>query len=775
METFANVPVEMKEVRQWVCFTIKEGRKIPLNPHNGRYASVSNEFSWGSFQEAVDAWQSNLAVCAGIGFVLTENDPFACIDLDTSNDPAICRQQEVIFKAYKSTTYCELSPNGGLHIWLKSDVFNAVKNPKIEAYSKDRFITITGKQIGNDGKLHFDAKFETFLNWLRPSRELEESIIFSDEEPTESNEEVCNTAYNAVNGQKFYDLYCGDWETYYSSQSEADLALINILSFYSKSNSQVAEIFRESALGQRAKAQRDDYIGRLIRKSRDKEVVINLPELKYFLEKDKEEFNDEIYQSIAPAAVNVGSCSTPVAIEEEIKLPEFKAYEKGSLIDDIAEYVYKSSPRPVKEFGLAASIALLSGVAGRCFNVSGTGLNQYTLMLAPSGVGKEAMASGINRLIDGISETVPDAEGFLGASDIASPQALIRRMNDGQKSFVCVFGEFGLKMQQMAQPNAAPHLIGLRSVMLDLYNKSGQGQSLRPSIYADKDKNTKAIQSPNFSFLGESTPMRFYDRLSEDMVTEGLLPRFNIIEYDGIRVPFNKQHHLNAKIPQDLKDRLSSFAAYCLSMNERNEVTNVTYSEEAEKYLDEIDKTADDKINGTIDEVERTLWNRVHIKVLKLAALVAVSRNMYRPVINYDDVDFAYKLILQNTLKIVSRFKNIEDETEDAYSTVVNHIWANHQTSQFIYHKELHDKFRFANGFKIKQHGRTTSLLPQVLKDLFEAGILAEVDKVVLRRMGMRPNQKVYEILKHPDRIDKSRLPKIAKEYKTLAEVYKPT
>lgn len=771
MERFAYLPTEIKEARQWVCYIVKDGRKIPVNPHNGRYASVSDPFSWGSFNEALNAFSVNPSVCAGIGFVLTENNQFTCIDLDLSDDPAICRQQELIFNAYKDKTYCELSPNGGLHIWLKSNVFNAVKNPKIEAYSKDRFITITGNQIGNDNQLYFDANFDAFLNWLRPSRELEERIIFSDEEPVWTNEEVYNAAYNAVNGQKFYDLYAGDWEVYYSSQSEADLALINILSFYSKSNSQVAEIFRESALGQRVKAQRDDYIERLIRKSRDKEVAINLPELKDFLEKDKEEFDDEIYQSITPAVGNAGSDNASVANEEVAEIPAFEMYDKGSLMDDIAEYVYKSSPRPVKEFGLAASIALLSGIAGRCFNVSGTGLNQYTLMLAPSGVGKEAMASGINRLIDGISDYVPDAESFLGASDIASPQALIRRMSDGQKSFVCVFGEFGLKMQQMAQPNAAPHLIGLRSVMLDLYNKSGQGQSLRPSIYADKDKNTEAIHSPNFSFLGESTPMRFYDRLSEDMVTEGLLPRFNIIEYEGIRVPFNKGHYKNAVIPQKLKDRLTAFAAQCLSLNERNEVVNVTYSEEAENYLDEIDKTSDDKINGTIDEVERTLWNRVHIKVLKLAALVAVSRNMFNPVINYDDVDFAYKLILQNTLKIVSRFKNVEDESEDAYTTVVNHIWANHQTNQFIHHKELHDKFRFAKGFKIKQHGKTVSLLPQVLKDLFDAGILAEVDKVILRKMGVRPNQKVYEILKHPDRIDKNHLPEIAKDYKMLLQL----
>jgi hypothetical protein len=38
-----------------------------------------------------------------------------------------------------------------------------------------------------------------------------------------------------------------------------------------------------------------------------------------------------------------------------------------------------------------------------------------------------------------------------------------------------VTGEFGLRLKQMSAPNASPSEVGLKRVLLDLYNKSGHG------------------------------------------------------------------------------------------------------------------------------------------------------------------------------------------------------------------------------------------------------------------------------------------------------------
>lgn len=68
------------------------------------------------------------------------------------------------------------------------------------------------------------------------------------------------------------------------------------------------------------------------------------------------------------------------------------------LVGEIAQFIYAQAPRPVPEIALAGALGMVAGIAGRAYNVSGTGLNQYTLLLAPTGTGKEAIASGIDKL-----------------------------------------------------------------------------------------------------------------------------------------------------------------------------------------------------------------------------------------------------------------------------------------------------------------------------------------------------------------------------------------
>jgi len=88
----------------------------------------------------------------------------------------------------------------------------------------------------------------------------------------------------------------------------------------------------------------------------------------------------------------------------------------------MAQFIYSAAPRPVPEVALAAAIGLMAGITGRAYNISGTGLNQYVLLLAMTGAGKEAAASGINKLMNTIKMQVPTSTGFIGPSEISSAQ-----------------------------------------------------------------------------------------------------------------------------------------------------------------------------------------------------------------------------------------------------------------------------------------------------------------------------------------------------------------
>lgn len=267
---FDNIPSELKAYPNWVCwkFSYRIGektKKTPINPSDGSYANHSEPATWGTFDQAVSAFRDH--DCDGIGFVFSDNDPFAGIDLDdTGGDAWLKAKHEAIFNAF-AETYAELSPSGtGLHIIVKGGVPHGRKRYQVEVYSSHRFFTFTG----NVYRAAPIADHGAMLNhlWADLDANRDTSPDNGNDEPqSRSDDDVCAVARAAANGQKFADLWEGRWQLHYASQSEADMALVNMLAFYSRNRAQCFRMFRASALGQRDKAQRDDYVGQMVGKA----------------------------------------------------------------------------------------------------------------------------------------------------------------------------------------------------------------------------------------------------------------------------------------------------------------------------------------------------------------------------------------------------------------------------------------------------------------------------------------------------------------------------
>jgi hypothetical protein len=325
------------------------------------------------------------------------------------------------------------------------------------------------------------------------------------------------------------------------------------------------------------------------------------------------------------------------------------------LVGEMARFIHDAAPRPVPEIALAAAIGLMAGVCGRAYNVSGTGLNQYTFLLAGTGRGKEAINGGISKLVNCAVLTTPDASKFIGPAKIASSPALMKYISKTSKSFISVMGEFADTLKKMSNGSRDNNKQDLRIDMLDIYNKSGKGDVLGNLIYSDKDKNTEVVKSPAVSIIGESVPDKFYEYLSREMITEGLLPRFCIIEYKGDRPPFNKNHKSTVPSPI-LVDGFSTLCQYALNLNNGDNVVDVGFTPEAEQLFDKFNELCDAKINSGID-VAQELWNRAHIKSLKLAALLAVGVNLYNPIIDEECANWALNLVKNDVANILSRFE----------------------------------------------------------------------------------------------------------------------
>jgi RecA-family ATPase len=264
-----NIPHELRSYRQWVR---RAADKIPLNPRTGTKADVTDPNTWGTFDEAIASPHG-----VGVGFVFTDSDPYTGIDLDVKPDEQPTAEQLAIFNEFDS--YAEQSPSKrGVHIIVRGKV-PTIKRKGIEVYSALRYFTMTGDVLRPGPIADHSAKLQTM--WASMGGNASPAAQDApDAAQTALDGAIIDQARNAANGAKFATLYAGNWQGEYPSQSEADQALINIIGFYSKNREQVARIFRASALGQRDKAKRSDYMNRMLSKAFDRElkpVTINLP------------------------------------------------------------------------------------------------------------------------------------------------------------------------------------------------------------------------------------------------------------------------------------------------------------------------------------------------------------------------------------------------------------------------------------------------------------------------------------------------------------------
>lgn len=690
----SNIPFDLQQLNQWV---VSGNNKLPLNPRTGAAADPTDPSTWGTFSEVQNCGYPN------VGFVLSRTDPFCVIDLDNpfrrpkdkslivegdadhAHAASLLERQARILAQFQS--YAEVSQSGeGLHIIVRGKIPQGVRRDCVEVYPHDRYIICTGNRYNDLPIAERQDLLDALYLEMQPAARVELAQVDSHT----TDEAVLKVAEGAANGAKFAQLWRGDLSGY-PSQSEADFALMAILAFYSKDNAQCKRMFLASALGQRPKAHRRGYCENMLAQMRAKELPqidfsvllnqINQPKLNGNHDRSRE--TDSRNKS--------GNSSVPFeAVEDKGKVDAIGSYERqrdielqsgirkpsgvessnsrtrsatrGTLfppgfVGECAEYFYASSIRPVREIALATAIGLTAGVVGRAFNISNTGLNHYVIVLARTGSGKDGVARSIDRLIGSARQTVPMADQFIGPGVFASGQALIRVL-DSQPCFVSVLGEVGLTLQQICSPNAHSSQVALKRVLLDLYTKSGFSATLRPSVYSDKEKNTQMVQAPNLTIIGESTQENFFENLDSGHIAEGLIPRFTVFEYDGPRPKRNR--NADTPPPPELLNRFTELLNIALTSAQQRSFRPVSIAADAQTMLDDFDEYVDGEINATIADVSKQLWNRAHLKALKLGALVAVGVNAYEPVVTQEIADWSIATVCADIRRMLEKFEGGE-------------------------------------------------------------------------------------------------------------------
>lgn len=261
-----HIPAELKSRPQWVVYRAiarPDGRtdKVPHNPLTGGQAMANNPSTWGTYQDAlqrcvVDAFD-------GIGYVFTDDDGLAGLDLDhcVGEDGAI--EAWALQIVQRLNSYTELSHSGGgLHVLVRGilPVGQGNRNGRLEMYDRGRFFTVTGR--------HLEGTPATIEDRRQELRTLH-AEVFGDRQERQTaarppapvdlaDQELLARATGAQNGAKFQALWDGD-SSGYPSPSEADLALCDLLAFWTgRDPERIDRLFRQSGL-YRDKWERADY------------------------------------------------------------------------------------------------------------------------------------------------------------------------------------------------------------------------------------------------------------------------------------------------------------------------------------------------------------------------------------------------------------------------------------------------------------------------------------------------------------------------------------
>ena len=255
---YSAIPEELKRLPNWICWNAvyDEDRgkikKLPVNPKTGGNAQSNNPDTWTDFYTAVKASEK----FSGIGFMF-DNCEYFGVDIDgIENEIAMYKSGDgdniVSEFVHELQSYSEISQSGkGIHIICKGNLpKNGRRRGNVEMYETGRFFVMTGNSC---------SEYSEIKNCTESIKPLHSKYIGGGKEPVPrvihtmnfaSANDIVKAAANAKNGDKFKSLYSGSYSTSeYTSQSEADMALCQMLAFWTGCDADKMDaIFRQSGL-----------------------------------------------------------------------------------------------------------------------------------------------------------------------------------------------------------------------------------------------------------------------------------------------------------------------------------------------------------------------------------------------------------------------------------------------------------------------------------------------------------------------------------------------
>lgn len=663
---------ELKGYRQWVAWTWTRREtaagfrwtKPPLNPASGRTASISNPVQWSSYERA--ALSVEQRELAGVGFVLTERDPFIGIDLDKCRNPAsgVIEQWALDILAL-AETYAEVSPSEtGIRLLARGGLEKATKwdAAHVEIYDRGRYVTITGRHIAGS-PVEIGEAPKTIAALLARVAQFK-----ADAEPPPSPQPMQTPAPRAPGtGRDFF-------------RSVNDLALVNLEVWvpalfpgargsgqkgYRITSRQLGRDLEED-LSITSQGAVDFGVHDMGDAREGKRTPIDLvlehggapnatdaalwlcdrlhrepAELGWEDRDELARMGAEIAEGIEGARVAQVEAMQDRADAEDVfvaplaeeAFPEHLTRVPG-LVGEITDWIVETARRPSRVLALGAALTLVGTVSGRYWcGPTRTSQVLYVMAPAPSGAGKEHPIQCIKSIL-----TAANLARCIGSSEFASGPAVVSLLRSTAVN-ICCLDEFGSFLKRVNNRKASGFEGQITKNLRELWGiNTGQWRDMQRAQDAGA-----TFFYPHLSVYATGVPDEIFAALEGGDVANGFVNRFIYMPVHSIPKRA-RPSSFREDVPPHIVDRVkATFAGgHELLVGQIYEGSTslafypVDWADPS--ILNEMEALEDQMIAlAAKDKVLGPFVARTAEMAVRLATVRAIGRNAMKPKIYRDD------------------------------------------------------------------------------------------------------------------------------------------
>ena len=654
MLTKDNIPRQLAELVQWVCWRNENGRKLPVQP-NGTPAKSNDSSTWCGLDEALEAAPRH----TGLGFVFSGG--MVGIDLDACyHNGAVDGWAWDILHRFRGT-YAEWSPSGtGVHVIaygslpggrgrkLKIEAPKVGdKNPGIEIYEQARYFCFTGQRLpGFSGDV---TNQQAAIDWLlsRFDQPAPAAPQLKEKGRVDVPRWLARRGVQVLgtdtqdDGTRRWFIPCPGAGSHSTPSGPRDCVVTQ-----EPSGAMGGHCFHascgmgdwhalSSALG---RPEYDDYDDALRPDPGvDLSAIVGVIGID---DDDEEEDVEEVADAVEPFP--------------------YECLRPPGLLSDIVDYTLSTSLYPQPELALAGAVSLLSTITGRKVrDQHDTRTNVYVLSLGESGTGKERARQVNKKLL-----TLSGGAELLGSERVGSHAGIVTTVCD-TPACLMQLDEMGRLLETCKDPRRSPHLYNCITVLMQLFTSSDT--IWKADAYADA-KKIKTIDQPHLVIYGTATPDSFWDSLSTANVGEGLIGRLLVFEGRGYTVEMQSEIEI-----VDPPEVLLRMVRHWIDFKPGGNLAELSPTPKLVPHTPEAIERFSEHVRGInqrrVNEhpLRAALWSRCGEKSAKLALLHACSRARCVPEsIIRADVDWGIRLANWLTRRLLHGCKEhvAENQTE---------------------------------------------------------------------------------------------------------------